>query len=129
MGKLLIFWQDKWLLNSTLAETFPALYSHSVCPAISVYDAMHTPMEEQLRPRLTRCATEEKQMLQDCLLQVVLTDNPDVHSLVHRPSAPCLPKEVYHALQSGQYPDPDAYCLWRTKLPTKVKFLVATSPW
>jgi hypothetical protein len=49
----------KWMLNSTLVDTFPALFSHCVQPDITVQAAFGVPLHEQLRPRLTNCAAEE----------------------------------------------------------------------
>jgi hypothetical protein len=58
------------MLNSTLADTFPALFSHCVQPDITVQAAFGVPLHEQLRPRLTNYAAEEKgcSMIVSCKL-------------------------------------------------------------
>lgn len=37
------FWQDRWLLNTTLEDTFAALFSHCMRPHVSVAAALTAP--------------------------------------------------------------------------------------
>jgi hypothetical protein len=61
------FWQDKWLLDTTIRDTFPALFSHCTRPEISVRDALATSALDQFRPHLSYFVEEEKRLLLDCL--------------------------------------------------------------
>lgn len=64
------FWYDHWTdLDSTLAETFPAVKSHFIGGDASVEQVLTRGVENMLQPRLTAAATEELRKLQ----QVVST--------------------------------------------------------
>ena len=121
-GKLTSFWSDRWLLGSTLADTFPALFSHCINPHSSVHFVMSTSLAAQFRSRLTRCATEELRLLADCLALVVLRDISDARLLTLDNSSHYTSSAAYRALHQNDMPDPDAYRFWQTRLPTKVKF-------
>lgn len=121
-GETTAFWHDRWLLNTTLASTFPALFSHFVKPHILVSEALHNNLTSQLRPRLSRCGREEKQLLQDCLLHITLTDMPDVRVIGSSATEKLCTRDMYHALRNDTKQDPDALRLWSTSVPSKVKF-------
>jgi hypothetical protein len=59
-GKTTVFWLNRWILNTTLAVTFPALFSHCVRSDIYVCEYLTSPLSSQLQPRLSRCAREEQ---------------------------------------------------------------------
>lgn len=121
-GEMTSFWHDCWMFNTPLAQTFPALYSHSTKPNILVSTAVRTTLGSQLQPRLSRCAREEKLILLDCLLQVSLSDTPDSRVLNHSSSRSFHTKDMYQALRDGGQMDPDALRIWESNLPTKIKF-------
>jgi hypothetical protein len=112
----------KWMLNSTLVDTFPTLFSHCVQPDITVQAAFGVPLHEQLRPRLTNYAAEEKRMLHYCLLQITLSETPGTRSLSHRPHHPLNTREIMYALQLDEQPNPVAQRIWSTNIPKKVQF-------
>lgn len=58
-GGMTSFWHDKWLFHNSLAETFPALYSHNTNPELMVAEALSGPLSAHLRARLSTCAREE----------------------------------------------------------------------
>ena len=121
-GRHTSFWHDKWLLNTTIAETFPALFSHCTHPNLTVQAAFHAPFGQFLHPRLTRAAAEEKTLLFDCLQHFSPTEEPDVRSLSLLPRAVFSSSSAYHVSHLNDPPDPDAYRCWNTKLPSKVRF-------
>jgi len=121
-GRHTSFWHDKWLLNNTIAETFPALFSHCTHPNLTVQAAFHAPFGQFLHPRLTRAAAEEKTLLFDCLQHFSPTEEPDVRSLSLLPRAVFSSSSAYHVSHLNDPPDPDAYRCWNTKLPSKVRF-------
>ena len=121
-GRHTSFWHDKWLLNTTIAETFPALFSHCTHPNLTVQAAFHAPFGQFLHPRLTRAAAEEKTLLFDCLQHFSPTEEPDVRSLSLLPRAVFSSSSAYHVSHLNDPPNPDAYRCWNTKLPSKVRF-------
>nr|CAB3460158.1 unnamed protein product [Digitaria exilis] len=116
------FWLDSWLLNSPIAEIFPALYSHCVEPEITVADAWARTVATLLRPRLTRVAAEELAIIQSCLSIVSFSDNDDARYLSSQQCRPFDTRDVPRALQAELPSHPEAMRVWQTKLPTKVKF-------
>lgn len=80
-GRHTSFWHDWWLLNTTLAATFPALYSHCVMDQASVRSVLTRPLHTQFRPRLTRAAEVDRATLETCLTSVTLSETPDIYSL------------------------------------------------
>lgn len=87
-----------------------------------MHDVLATPLASHLRPRLTRCAQEEMHIFQDCVRQVTLTDSSVTRLLATHPPKPFTSRNILDALQQGHIQDPDAARVWRTKLPTKIKF-------
>ena len=71
-GQTTFFWLDHWIGNSTLAETFPSLFSHCLRPNASVASVLQGSFSLCLRPRLTSAATLELDQLITCLAQVTL---------------------------------------------------------
>lgn len=49
---------------------------------MTVMNYVQSPLEDQLQPRLSNSAREESYILQDCLLQFSLSDNPDTRVLM-----------------------------------------------
>jgi len=59
-GRMTAFWLDLWFGSLTLAEMFPALFSHTLHPNASVARVLSVPdLQLSLRPRLTHVATCE----------------------------------------------------------------------
>lgn len=121
-GMTTSFWQDVWLLDATLAEAFLAVHSHSVCPNISVHTALSSPLESQLRPRLSCCIEEERTTLMACLEMVWLTHDPDSRSFTHSSSSSFSSRGAYLAMQPESPSGPLGLQVWNTKLPSKIKF-------
>ncbi|RLN09471.1 putative ribonuclease H protein [Panicum miliaceum] len=121
-GKTTSFWHDRWMLNTTLADTFPVLFSHRTQPAISVQQAVTRPLDSQLQPRLTRSAAAERQVVIDCLANVHLTEEPDSHMLADLKRSPFTSSGAYRLLRQNGEPATDVASLWSLRLPTKVKF-------
>lgn len=115
------FWYDHWMLNSTLSETFPALFSHCVHKDSSVRPVMTSSLRSSLQPRLTRAAEDELLILTDCLAQIALQDRSDVHFLMTNKRSPFSSSAAYSILQ-GPILSADVSQVWNVKLPTKIKF-------
>ena len=87
-GEHVAFWHDRWLLNITLQEAFPALYTHCTRPAASVRHVLRDGLRRHLRPRLTNVAAGEESTLLDCLRHTTLTDRQDTRLLLSSPLNP-----------------------------------------
>ena len=87
-GEHVAFWHDRWLLNITLQEAFPALYTHCTRPAASVHHVLRDGLRRHLRPRLTNVAVGEESTLLDCLRHTTLTDRQDTRLLLSSPLNP-----------------------------------------
>jgi hypothetical protein len=120
-GESASFWHDHWLLDTTLAETFPALFSHCVQDTSTVRAVLTAGLPEFLRPRLTRAANEKFQMLSDYLTHIALQGGPDARLLATSKREPFTSSGAYQALQ-GSAPASDVTRVWAIKLPTKIKF-------
>lgn len=89
----------------------------------SVAATVHGLLSAHLRPRLTRAASEELLILQDCLRQVNLTNVHDVRIVDSVASPEFSSRLAYHALQLDHRTDPEEVMrFWSLHLPTKVKF-------
>lgn len=121
-GEHTSFWHDRWLLNSTFAQTFPVLYSHCINPDATVATELTSPISAQLRPRLTHAAVDELRIVESCISIDILSNDPDVRILYSQPGKLFDTRAVPNALQAEHLPNPDALRVWQTKLPTKVKF-------
>ena len=53
-GQLTSFWHDRWILGTTLAQAFPALFSHYTHTTDSVSTVIAGGLSHHLRPRLTK---------------------------------------------------------------------------
>ena len=120
-GVRVSFWHDKWLLDDSLAERFPILYSHTVSDAATVQAVMGSGLRQQLRPRLTHAAAAEFLALTGHLSQVTLRDRPDTRFLDVQGLVPFSTRNAYHVLHTPATVS-DIARVWDARLPTKVKF-------
>jgi len=56
-GLMMAFWLDLWFGSITLADMFPALFSHTLHPNASVARRSVSNLQLSLWPRLTAAAT------------------------------------------------------------------------
>ena len=77
-GQHTSFWQDKWIFGTTLAQAFPALFSHYTHTSDIVSTVLAGGLSRYLRPRLTNAAREELFILQNCLQLSPLNDQDDL---------------------------------------------------
>ena len=119
-GKHTSFWHDRWLTESSLADTFPALFSHCVHDKGTVSAILASGVQPLLRPRLTRAAHNELQMLNDYLAPISLQDTPDSR-LLETTKKEFTTSGAYRVLHDLA-PLTDASRIWSTKVPTKIKF-------
>ena len=121
-GQLTSFWHDKWILGTTLAQAFPALFSHCTRQSDTVSAALAGGLTLHLKPCLTRAAREELDVLQSCIQFVPLANLPDHRSLDCVANPPFTTQGVYRSLHGNDEMHPDAARIWGTKLPGKIKF-------
>ncbi|TVT97183.1 hypothetical protein EJB05_57555, partial [Eragrostis curvula] len=78
-GKSISFWLDLWDGNPTLSTDYPALFSHTLRPNMSVNAVLtdgNLELNLALRSRLTSAAQAELESLTLRLNQTALTDDP-----------------------------------------------------
>ena len=121
-GQLISFWHDKWILGTTLAQAFPALYSHCTRTSDMVGVVLTRGLVPYLRPRLTRVAREELNILQNCVQVSPLSDRTDQRFLDDLAHSPFTTQGAYRSLHINDERHPDAARIWATRLPGKVKF-------
>ena len=121
-GQLTSFWHDRWILGTTLAQAFPALFSHYTHTTNSVSAVIAGNLSHHLRPQLTRTAGEELTILRSCIQFSPLNEQADLRLLDGSPNSPFNTKGVCRLLHANDEKDPDAAQIWNTKLPGKVKF-------
>jgi hypothetical protein len=72
-GSMTSFWLDLWFQDSTLAQRFPAIFSHTTKPNASVASVCSSQaLEIALFPRLSHAATSELDCLRTLLVSVEL---------------------------------------------------------
>jgi hypothetical protein len=76
-GRDTSFWHDTWLIEDSLAEKMPALFSHYSGHATSVHDVMGVDLRSLLQWRLSTQANAKLQQLDDLLRDVSLDNSPD----------------------------------------------------
>ena len=120
-GVRVSFWHDKWLLDTPLAERYPALFSHCVRDIATVRTVLRDGLHHHLRPRLTHVARRELVDLEDSLSHVDLQDVPDSRLLALVAHEPFTTRGAYHVLHATSQSS-DVPRLWSVRLPTKIKF-------
>lgn len=76
-GRDTSFWHDCWLIDGSLAEKMPAIFSHYNGRAASVCDVVTTGIRNLLQRRLTAQASVELLQLEELLLDVSLDESHD----------------------------------------------------
>lgn len=72
------FWEDTWTPGGCLADTFPALYSHSTNTNVLVWAVVQDVISPTLQPRLTAAAEAECADVQVLVRAITLQDGDDV---------------------------------------------------
>lgn len=76
-GQSTVFWQDVWHKDDSMAERFPALYSHCKLQNLSVQAVVSGRLRRHLVPRLTTTAAAEKAELETIPGTILLSDCDD----------------------------------------------------
>jgi hypothetical protein len=120
-GSSTSFWHDRWLTSDPLAILYPALFSHSVRPNISVQQVFQDRFDLRLRPRLTAAAAAELASLMSALQEVRLQEGQDVRRLTST-GKPFKSRDAYDMLApSPSLQDFHGRWIWGSKVPNKVK--------
>lgn len=118
-GSTTSFWEDKWLVGATLAERFPALFSHATRPQASV--ALVVSRGLDLVPRLSRVAENELRVLQEIISNTHLRDGSDRRFIDSQSSPPFSSREAYLKLSPRHPLDSSACSAWALRLPNKLR--------
>jgi hypothetical protein len=129
-GEHTSFWYDKWLFNTTLAHTFPALCSHYTDTSGSVREVVAQSLFEHHRSRLTNAASEEFTTLLNCTQLYHFSEHEDLHFLDGSLPKPFSTRGAYLLMHEGDAQNPDVARIWQTKLPGKLQiFGWLLPPW
>lgn len=117
----LLLWHDRWLSGNLLGHTYPALFSHTLGPNISVQHAFQGGFDLHLRPVLTRAALCELDRLLSVLQDVHLQDGHDIRCMTAT-QKPFSTRDAYEALSPTPFvQDFHGSWIWKTRVPNKVK--------
>jgi hypothetical protein len=120
-GSSTSFWHDSWLASDPLAVAYPALFSHSVRPNVSVQQVFRDKFDLRLRPRLTVAAAAELATLMTDLQEVRLQEGQDIRRLTSTQKA-FRSRDAYNMLApSPSVQDFHGRWIWGSKVPNKVK--------
>lgn len=121
-GARAVFWHDRWLGPAPLLELFPALYSHSARPHLSVVAALddeHWALT--LAPRLSPIVADELELLNHALTGATLLLGTPDRRFIHNSRAPYSSKGAYAHRMAIHPTDPLYERIWRTPLSPKCK--------
>lgn len=125
-GRSCSFWLDIWCGDESLADMFPALYSHCIKKEAAVQEMIDLGIQNALVPRLSVQASAELVQAQLLVADSQLTSSPDI-----RQSPFCIGNgsldsgAIYQLLKSrGQPEDSSASFVWKTTAPPRVQFFM-----
>ena len=123
-GKSTAFWHDVWTGEESIAERFPALYSHCMLPNQPVHLIVAEGLRCHLVPRLTAEAILELATVNELLSRVVLTDNRDGrNSAFARENGTLHTSGLYKMIKSAEtHLIPARGPFWRSCAPPRVQF-------
>ncbi|TVU19909.1 hypothetical protein EJB05_36091, partial [Eragrostis curvula] len=123
-GRTTSFWLDLWDGNQPLAFDYPALFSHSVRPNISVAAVFNLGPNLALRNRLTTAAQLELDALSIRLSAVTLdTQASDIRKL-RSSNAPFTSRGAYLLRFAATPLDPFAPSIWESFAPSRCKIFL-----
>jgi hypothetical protein len=115
------FWFDHWFHSGPLSSTYPALFSDTTRPDVSVQYVFQHGFEMHLRPRLTSTASQQLELLLDILQDFDLEESHDIR-LLKSADRPYTTRAVYALLDNlGDVNDRHGSLIWKTHVPNKVK--------
>jgi hypothetical protein len=101
-GRHTSFWMDSWINNKPLSIQFPALFSHVLCPNMTVAESF-TEHGWQLRFRhiTSHRAENESTALLDLISNITLNEEADSRSMRFKPHKKFSVKSCYYAMNYG----------------------------
>lgn len=123
-GRMTSFWHDWWLPCGPLGGAFPALFTHAVCPEVTVWEARHRGVRALLVPRLTPIAARDcasVQRLVDECMRSALSDTR-LAALCSAPKGKFSARAAYALVRFAGVEAPNAGFLWASPTPSRVKF-------
>ena len=123
-GRSTAFWQDVWHGEESMAERYPALYSHCRTPTQSVYAVITGGLRGHLVTRLSAIAAKELQDVQALLSHIRLTDAADERSSPFAAEDGALINSgLYSMIKSSREPALSAQAgFWSSRPPPRVQF-------
>ncbi|CAN6250750.1 unnamed protein product [Urochloa humidicola] len=122
-GKTTAFWEDRWNNGNSLAETYPALYSHVARHGASVREVKDNGLHHYLVSRLTPVAVAQLTSVHLLLDATVLTEQDDGrHSALATSAHRLSTSKIYRAATAQEQQCPHANFIWKNRAPPKVRF-------
>lgn len=112
------------MLEDSMADRFPELYSHCSNPEITVQQVLHGGLSGSLIARLSPVATEQLDQVTQIAAQQSTTGDQDRRkSPLLRSDGDLDTSAIYSALKTADAtPDPWSKFVWKNKAPPRVKF-------
>lgn len=126
-GSTTSFWADLWIPNSerTLAQQFPALFSHSLSQSASVARVLDSPnLTLTLAPRLSHAAESELAQLRAIMASINLNSQVTDRRIGRHDGKPLTAKSAYQALWAARPTDPLAMAIWKNYAPNKCRIFI-----
>lgn len=123
-GQSTVFWQDVWHKDDSMAERFPALYSHCKLQNLSVQAVVSGRLRRHLVPRLTTTAAAEKAELETIPGTILLSDCDDQRECPFaQPGGKLGTSGLYKLIKTSRCPDMQAgRGFWQSCAPARVQF-------
>jgi len=80
-GRSCSFWLDVWYGDESMADLYPALYSHCTKKEASVCEMLQTGIQQTLVPRLSTRAMQQLQAVEEAIASTHLSQEPDCRTV------------------------------------------------
>ena len=121
-GETTRFWEDTWLGKKPLKDQYPLLYNIVQHQNVSIHDVFHNapPINIGFRRALVGSKWEMWSHLCTRLMDITLTDAPDIFHWNLTPNGTFTVKSMYEDLMNGHTRFLQKY-LWKLKISLKIK--------
>jgi hypothetical protein len=121
-GSTSSFWRDVWYEDDTLADVYPALFSHCSSKEITVKQVLQEGLQQFLVPRLSLAVASELQQVEHILSSTTLSTEPDKRVTPFTKEGNALDtRTLYRLLKArGQQRDDRVVFVWQNHAPPRV---------
>jgi hypothetical protein len=125
-GTTCSFWSDVWTGDESLADTYPALFSHCTHKQATVSQMFQTGLQQTLVPRLSHRASLDLPQLLQTVQGITLTQTPDIRKSFFSKGEAGLDSGAFYRLlmAKGQPDHPGARFVWDNHAPPRVQLFM-----